>query len=46
MDLLRINPPSVKEVENMWTNILEEEKSDAIKEISLLSLGQKMPYLK
>ena len=35
-------PPSVNDVENAWTEIREEEKSDAIKEISLLSLGQKV----
>jgi uncharacterized protein len=34
-------PPSVKEVENTWLEILKEEKSDAIKDSSLLSLGQK-----
>lgn len=35
------NPPLIKDVENAWLEILEEEKSDAIKEISMLSLGQK-----
>lgn len=34
-------PPSLKAVTEAWMEILEEEKSDAIKEISLLSLGQK-----
>lgn len=34
-------PPTVKDVTETWDQILEEEKSDAIKEISLLSLGQK-----
>lgn len=33
--------PSVKDIDNAWREILEEEKSDAIKEISMLSLGQK-----
>jgi len=33
--------PSASEVETTWNKLLEEEKSDAIKEISLLSLGQK-----
>ena len=36
-----VKPPSMKDVNNAWLEILEEEKSDAIKEISLLSLGQK-----
>lgn len=35
------NPPFVHEIKKVWNEILEEEKSDAIKEISLLSLGQK-----
>lgn len=34
-------PPSIKEVIEAWSTILEEEKSDAIKEISLLPVGQK-----
>ena len=34
-------PPTVSEVTKEWLEILKEEKSDAIKEISLLSLGQK-----
>ena len=34
-------PPSINEVNKAWNIILEEEKSDAIKEISLLSIGQK-----
>jgi len=33
--------PSIDSVERAWVEILEEEKSDAIKEISMLSLGQK-----
>jgi hypothetical protein len=36
----KINP-SVDEVNEQWQKILEEEKSDAVKEISLLSMGQK-----
>jgi AAA+ ATPase superfamily predicted ATPase len=36
-----VKPPSIRDVERAWSEILEEEKSDAIKEISLLSLGQK-----
>lgn len=36
------NPPSIGDVDSAWLEILEEEKSDAIKEISLLSLGQKI----
>lgn len=35
-------PPSIDDVTRAWLEILEEEKSDAIKEISLLSLGQKI----
>ena len=35
-------PPSIDEVNSAWLEILKEEKSDAIKEISLLSLGQKV----
>ncbi len=35
-------PPSASEIEEDWQAILAEEKSDAVKEISLLSLGQKM----
>lgn len=34
-------PPSIKAIDNAWLEILTEEKSDAIKEISMLSLGQK-----
>ena len=34
-------PPSVKQIEEIWLGIICEEKSDAVKEISLLSLGQK-----
>ena len=34
--------PSMNAVDRAWTEILEEEKSDAVKEISLLSLGQKV----
>jgi AAA+ ATPase superfamily predicted ATPase len=34
-------PPSVDEVAKVWNQIIEEEKSDAVKEISLLSAGQK-----
>jgi len=34
-------PPSQEETEETWKEILEEEKSDAVKEISLLSPGQK-----
>lgn len=34
-------PPTREEVKNLWLEILAEEKSDAIKEISSLSLGQK-----
>jgi AAA+ ATPase superfamily predicted ATPase len=34
-------PPAEKEVVTAWKIILEEEKSDAIKEISLLPAGQK-----
>lgn len=37
--------PTVEEIEKTWMLILEEEKSDAIKEISLLSLGQKQVVL-
>lgn len=36
-----IKPPTVDEVISTWNEILEEEKSDAVKEISLLSIGQK-----
>ncbi len=35
------HPPDMAELDRAWLDILEEEKSDAIKEISLLSLGQK-----
>jgi uncharacterized protein len=35
------NLPSIEDVSSAWLEILNEEKSDAIKEISLLSLGQK-----
>jgi len=34
-------PPTVEKVVRCWMAILQEDKSDAIKEISLLSLGQK-----
>ncbi|HVV68499.1 MAG TPA: hypothetical protein VHE99_05640 [Gammaproteobacteria bacterium] len=34
-------PPSITEVEKVWLEIAAEEKSDAVKEISLLSMGQK-----
>jgi uncharacterized protein len=34
-------PPSIDDIKKIWNEILVEEKSDAIKEISLLSLGQK-----
>lgn len=34
-------PPNLKDIEKTWQEILDEEKSDAIKEISLLSLNQK-----
>lgn len=34
-------PPTADEVISTWNEILEEEKSDAVKEITLLSLGQK-----
>ncbi len=34
-------PPTASEVKKTWQEILIEEKSDAIKEISALSLGQK-----
>jgi DNA-binding IclR family transcriptional regulator len=37
--------PSIKQVEKAWDDILAEEKSDAIKEISLLSLNQKAVLL-
>lgn len=33
--------PTMEDVNSIWKDILEEEKSDAVKEISLLSLGQK-----
>lgn len=33
--------PTMHEIKKTWNEILTEEKSDAIKEISLLSLGQK-----
>lgn len=35
------NPPSADEVSNAWFEIIEEEKSDAIKDILQLSMGQK-----
>lgn len=38
----RDKPPLISDVESTWSEIIEEEKSDAIKEISLLSLGQKV----
>jgi len=34
-------PFSVKEVNQVWAEILEEEKSEVVKEISLLPVGQK-----
>lgn len=34
-------PPTIEDVNKTWQDILEEEKSDAVKDISLLSLGQK-----
>ena len=34
-------PPCINDVQEAWFAILAEEKSDAVKEISLLSLGQK-----
>jgi len=34
-------PPLIGTVDEAWLEILNEEKSDAVKEISLLSLGQK-----
>lgn len=34
-------PPTVDEISKIWREILEEEKSDAVKEISSLSMGQK-----
>ena len=34
-------PPQLAEVEACWMAILQEEKSEAIREIALLSLGQK-----
>ncbi len=36
------NPPSINDVNRAWLEIIAEDKSDAIKEISLLSLGQKV----
>lgn len=33
--------PSVKQIEKIWQAILAEEKSDAVREISNLSMGQK-----
>jgi AAA+ ATPase superfamily predicted ATPase len=38
-------PPTKAEVDKTWMEILEEEKSDAVKEISSLSLGQKSVVL-
>ncbi len=38
-------PPTEKEVTIEWQNIVAEEKSDAIKELSLLSMGQKTVLL-
>lgn len=35
-------PPSSDEINKAWADILKEEKSDSVKEISLLSLGQKV----
>lgn len=37
--------PDLKQVNHTWEEILKEEKSEAIKEISLLSLGQKAVLL-
>lgn len=37
----KIEPPTAQHVQETWQQILNEEKSDAIKEISSLSLGQK-----
>lgn len=34
--------PVMSAVDSVWSEILDEEKSDAVKEISLLSLGQKV----
>lgn len=34
-------PPTLIEIEKTWDEILKEEKSDSVKDISLLSLGQK-----
>lgn len=39
------SPPSVKNIDETWQQILEEEKSEAIKEISGLSLNQKSVLL-
>ena len=36
------NLPLSSDVDNAWLEVLEEEKSDAIKKISLLSIGQKV----
>jgi len=38
-------PPTIKDIGKAWGDILEEERSDAIKEISLLSSGQKTVLL-
>lgn len=38
-------PPTKKMVNQCWLKVLEEEKSDAVKEISLLSMGQKAVLL-
>lgn len=38
-------PPTISEVKSTWGIILDEEKSDAVKEISMLSPGQKAVVL-
>lgn len=38
----RDKPPIISAVDSTWSEIIDEEKSDAVKEISLLSLGQKI----
>jgi len=38
-------PPTLNDIHLAWKHILEEERSDAIKEISLLSSGQKAVLL-
>jgi AAA+ ATPase superfamily predicted ATPase len=37
--------PTIKDVQETWAELIEEERSDAIKEISLLSAGQKRVLL-